>query len=58
MRDVVTLAIVLIVLAILMLALGVFIQGAHLLFWIGVIALIASVVVYLLDGRTRSGPPL
>lgn len=57
MRDVVSLAIILIVLAILMLALGVFIQGAHLLFWLGVIALIASLVVYLLGG-TRRGDPL
>jgi asparagine N-glycosylation enzyme membrane subunit Stt3 len=59
MRDVVTLAIVLIVLAVLMGALGVFVQGAHILLWLGIAAAIAAVVLYLVNGTPRrGGPPL
>lgn len=58
MLYVVTLAVVLIVIAIAMFALGVFVQGAHLLFWLGIIIGIAAVVIYIVDGSRRSGPRL
>lgn len=54
----VTLAVILIVLAVLLGAFGLFVQGAHLLLWLGIILLIGAVVVYLLGGTRRGGPPL
>lgn len=56
----VSLAIVLILIAAVMVLLGVFIQGAQILFWIGVVLVVASIVVYLANylGGRRGGPPL
>lgn len=55
--SVVSLAVVLIIIAILLGALGLFVKGAAVLLWIGIALLIGAVVVYLIGG-TRSGPPL
>lgn len=53
----VSLAVTLIVIAIILGALGLFLKGAAVLLWIGVALLIGAVVVYLIGGA-RSGPPL
>lgn len=52
----VTLAIVLIVLALVMGALGIFVQGANILLWLGIIAAIAAVIIYAVNGTHRGGP--
>jgi multisubunit Na+/H+ antiporter MnhC subunit len=54
---VVSLAVALIIIAILLGAFGLFVKGATVLLWIGIALLIGAVVVYLVGGR-RSGPPL
>lgn len=55
-RTVASLAVILITIAILMIALGVFSQGAHLLFWIGVALAVVAAIVYVLP--RRGGPPV
>lgn len=53
----VSLAVALIIIAILLGALGLFVKGAAVLLWIGIALLIGAVVVYLVGG-TRRNPPL
>lgn len=55
LHSVVSLAVILIVIAIVLGALGLFTQGAGLLFWIGVVVLVAAVIAWMVE--RRPGPP-
>jgi hypothetical protein len=56
MRDVASLAVVLIILAIILAALGLFIEGAHLLLWLGIALLVGAIIWHLLGGSRRGDP--